>query len=185
MAKLSGLKTKLLRFNVNENLAKEIIGNGDLIGVTERMEKLLAPDIVYQILDSSACATSKKELNSLKEIDGETLEKKIEKINFLSDFHKDWEVRLNSNNTLTAGWVIKENNEFACVCTSSVNKKLKVRDLTHENRTMPLTYCLCCAGHCRQHLEKLLDIQLKTKEVVSSPINSKGEKPCEFVFDIL
>ena len=58
-------------------------------------------------------------------------------------------------------------------------------DLVSEGRTMPLTYCLCCAGHCRQHLERLLGIQLKTKEVVSSPINSNGQKPCEFVLEII
>lgn len=185
MARLSGLKTKLSRFNVEEKIAKEIIGNGDLIGVTERMEKLLDPDITYQILDSSACGTSQKELNLLKQMEGETLQKKIEKIASLDDFHSDWNVSLNNDNTLTAGWGIKDNQSFACVCSAAVNKKQKVSDLSQEGCTMPLTYCLCCAGHCRRHLEKLLGIQLKTKEVVSSPINSKGQKPCEFIFDIL
>ncbi|SHJ48286.1 hypothetical protein SAMN02745248_00258 [Hathewaya proteolytica DSM 3090] len=185
MARLSGIKTKLLKYNIDEKVTKEIIGNGDLVGVIERMEKLLSPEIIYEILDSSACATSKKELNGIKKIEAETLQKKIANIALLGDFHADWNVVLNEDNTLTAGWVIKENDGFACVCTSTVNKKLKVRDITHENRTMPLTYCLCCAGHCRQHLEKLLDIQLKTKEIVSSPINSKGQKPCEFIFHII
>ncbi|NLO38004.1 MAG: hypothetical protein GX115_00745 [Ruminiclostridium sp.] len=185
MARLYGIKTKLSRHKIDENLAKEIIGNGDLIDITERMENLLEPEITYKILDASACGTSHKELNKLKKIEAVTLHEKIEKISFMKDYHSVWNVRLNKDNTLTGGWIIKEKDSFACVCSAVVNKELKVRDLPHENRTMPLTYCICCAGHCRQHLEKLLDIRLKTKEVISSPINSKGQKPCEFLFDII
>lgn len=185
MARLSGLKTKLIKYNIDEILAKEIIGNGDLVGITERMEKLLQPELVYQILDSSACGTSQKELNGIKIIEADTLKEKIKKIALLEDFHADWNVILNKNNTLTGGWNIRENDGYACVCSAAVNKNLKVSELTHSNCAMPLTYCLCCAGHCRRHLERILDIQLKTKEVVSSPINSKGQKPCQFIFEIV
>lgn len=185
MARLSGIKTKLSKFSIDDKLAKDIIGNGDLVGITQRMESLLDPDITYQILDSSACGTSQKELNSIKEIKGDTLQEKIERIAALSDFHSDWNASLNSDGTLTAGWSIKDDDSYACVCSAAVNKELKVCDLVREDSNMPLTYCLCCAGHCRRHLEKLLGVRLKTKEVVSSPINSKGLKPCEFVYDIL
>lgn len=185
MPRLAGLKTKLSKYNIDEKTAKEIIGNGDIVDITARMEKLLDPEITYQILDASACGTSQKELNAIREIEGETLQKKIEKIACLGDYHSNWNIILNEDNTLTAGWSIKDNDDFACVCSTSVNRELKVSDLSHKDRTMPLTYCLCCAGHCRRHLEKLLDLQLKTKEIVSSPINSKGKKPCEFIFDII
>jgi len=185
MARVNGIKKRLAEQNIDEDLAKEIIGNGDLVDIITRMEKLLHPEIVYQILDTSACGTSQKELNGLKKIEAETLQKKIEKIACLGDFHSDWNISLNEDNTLTVGWIIKDKDDFACVCSAVVNKKLKVSDLSHEDRKMPLTYCFCCAGHGRRHLEKLLDIQLKTKEIVSSPINSKGEKPCEFIFEII
>lgn len=49
MARLSGIKTKLAKHNIDEKLAKEIIGNGDLVDVTVRMETLLDLEIVYQI----------------------------------------------------------------------------------------------------------------------------------------
>lgn len=185
MAKVYGIKKRLAEQNIDEDLAKEIIGNGDLVDIIARMEKLLHPEIVYQILDTSACGTSHKELNGIKKIEAETLQKKVEKIAYLGDFHSDWNISLSKDNTLTAGWIIKEKDDFACVCSAVVNKKLKVSDLSYGNRKMPLTYCFCCAGHCRRHLEKLLDIQLKTKEIVSSPINSKGKKPCEFIFEII
>ncbi len=183
MARIAGLKTKLSRFNINEKVAKEIIGTGDLVEVIERMEKLLEPDTTYQILDNSCCDGK---TDSFMEIAGETLQEKIDKIPCLTDFHAGWNVKMNDDNTLTAGWILKNNNGFYCVCSATVNrKKVRVRDLTHGERTMPLTYCLCCAGHCRRHLEKLLGVKLKTIEVVSSPINSMGQKPCEFIFDII
>ena len=72
-----------------------------------------------------------------------------------------------------------------CVCPAVVKNGVKVSDIIAQSRTMPLSYCFCCAGHCRQHLQKLLGIQLNTKEIVSSPINSGGEKPCEFIFEMV
>ncbi len=185
MARVNGIKSKLERNGIEENLIKEIIGNGDLVDVITRMEKLLNPELTYRILDSCACGTSLKEIKELKKIEAETLKEKINDIANLEDFHSDWNVCLNQDNTLTAGWIIKENDSYTCVCSAVVKKGVKVSDLTFESRTMPLTYCFCCAGHCPQHLQKLLNIQLKTKEIISSPINSKGQKPCEFIFEII
>jgi len=184
MARVDGIKKKLERNDIDEKIIKEIIDNGDLVDVITRMEKILSPELIYEILDSSACGTSIKELKALKKIDVETLQDRINNISSLNDFHSDWNVSLNQDNTITAGWIIKKDDKYACVCSAIVKKEVKVSDLSITNRTMPLTYCLCCAGHCRRHLEKLLDIQLKTKEIVSSPINSNGQKPCEFIFEI-
>ena len=185
MAKADTIKKRLPKYGINENQVKEIIGNGDLVDIIARMDKLLDPEIVYQILDSSACGTSVKEIKGIKKIEAETLKERVNKIANLDDFHSGWKVSLNQDNTLTAGWIIKEKDNYACVCSSPVKKGMKVSDLTLGNRAMSLTYCICCAGHCRKHLQKLLDIQLKTKVIVSSPISSKGQKPCEFIFDIL
>lgn len=184
MARLAGLKTKLSKHNVDERIAREIIGNGDLVDVTIRMGKMLNPETVCEILDASACGTSKRELDGIKEIEAETLKKKIGGLAHLQDFHSEWDVSLNDDGTLTGGWAIGEKGAFACVCSAPVDKQTKVSDLVRENRKMPLTYCLCCAGHCRQHLERLLGVRLKSREVLSSPINSDGHKPCLFLFDI-
>ena len=185
MARVSGIKTKLFKNNVDEKTIHEIIGNKDLIDITIRMEKLLNPETFYQILDTSACGTSQKELHAIQKIEGNNLQEKINKISDLDDFHSEWSVVLNTNNTITAGWSLTNKDSFVCECSACVNKDLKVSDLSNGDREMPLSYCICCAGHCRRHLEKLLDLTLKTKEVVSSPINSNGKKPCEFIFTII
>ena len=184
VARIYGIKKKLAEQNIEEKLINEIIGNGDLVNIVIRMENLLDPEITYQIFDTCACGTSRKEINGLKTISAETLEERITNIPNLEDFHKDWIVNLNKDNTLTAGWNIKDGDNYACVCSAAVKGKTKVSDLIHEGRVMPLNYCICCAGHCRRHLEKLLDIQLKTKEITSSPINSYGKKPCQFILEI-
>lgn len=50
---------------------------------------------------------------------------------------------------------------------------------------MPLTYCLCCAGHFMFHYQKALNIKLRVKKVVSSIINSEGKEPCVFIYEIV
>lgn len=185
MARVYGIKKRLAEQNIDPKLAKEIIGNGDLVEITARMETLLDPQITIEILDACACGTGRRELAGIRGIDAETLKDKIDRIAHLGDFHSQWNVRLNQDNTVSAGWAIGEKDHYACVCSAVVHNAVKVRDLTEQGRTMPLTYCFCCAGHCRRHLERLLNIQLKHKEVISSPIHSKGEKPCEFMFEIV
>lgn len=46
------------------------------------------------------------------------------------------------------------------------------------------TYCFCCAGHFRHHYQKILGVTLRTKEIVSSALNSNGGRPCAFTFFI-
>jgi len=62
---------------------------------------------------------------------------------------------------------------------------VKVSDLAgaENDRDMPLSYCFCCAGSYRRHLQLRLGVELKTREIVSSPINSGGEKPCVIIFE--
>lgn len=45
-------------------------------------------------------------------------------------------------------------------------------------------YCLCGAGHFRFYYEILLGVKLKTLGIVSSPLDTKGEKPCVMRFSI-
>mgnify|MGYP000843948532 CR=1 FL=1 len=186
MARVYGIKKRLEQNNISEETIKEIIGKEDLRDIVIRMESKLDPEIVYKILDSCACGISLKELKSIKKIEADSIESRIAQISKLNDFHSDWDVKLINNNTLTGGWAIKtDNDKFSCACSAVTNKKMKVCDLVNSDRTMPLSYCFCCAGHCRRHLEMLLGIQLKTRKIVSSPINSNGENPCCFIFDIL
>jgi hypothetical protein len=56
---------------------------------------------------------------------------------------------------------------------------------TPQDEKMPLTYCLCCAGHFRFHYQKSLGLKLRVKHVASSILHSGGNKPCVFVYEIV
>jgi hypothetical protein len=46
------------------------------------------------------------------------------------------------------------------------------------------TYCGCCAGHFRYHYQNMLGVAVKLKDIISSPLNTNGDKPCRFLFEI-
>jgi hypothetical protein len=65
--------------------------------------------------------------------------------------------------------------KFKCACPNFN----KLKDIP----TVSSTYCLCCAGHFRYHYQNMLGVKLKTKEIVSSPLDSDGNNPCAFIFE--
>jgi hypothetical protein len=77
MARVYGIKKRMEQNNLDERAVNEIIGDGDLVNIIIRMEKLLDPEITYQILDSCACRISLKDINDIKGVKAETLEDKI------------------------------------------------------------------------------------------------------------
>lgn len=183
MARVYGITKRLQENRIPADVIKDIIGDGNLIRIIQKMENILPKEMVYQILDSCSCGISIKEINNIKEIQAETLESKINGIALLNDFHSSWNIKLNVDQTITAGWIIKGNDKFSCACSAIMDKGKKVCEIPRNGQEMPLAYCFCCAGHCRRHLQKLLDLKLKTKEVICTPINSHGQKPCEFLFE--
>ncbi len=186
MARVYGIKKRLEQNDVPEEVVKEIMGSDDLRDIIVKMEKTLEHELMYRILDSCACGISQKELKSIKEIKADSLDSKIRRIAELDDFHSEWGIRLNDDTTLVGGWALKTvDGSFACACSAAADKGMKVSELVHSDRIMPLAYCFCCAGHCRRHLEALLGIQLKTSSIISTPINSKGKDPCSFEFKIV
>ena len=200
MARLYGIKKRLVDNGIDEKLKKEMIGNGNLIGIIERMEKLLEPEMMYEILDSCACLGSKEYIKTCEKAGKEVADKTLEeKANHFSNWYDYYKITLNDSNTLTVKMSFNDNNtlaanenngKYGCVCCAAVKTHVKVSDYAvptnnSDDRVMPLSYCICCAGSSRIHLQLQLGLSLKTKEIISSPINSRGKRPCEFTFEIL
>jgi len=173
MARIYGIKKRLELNKVDKKIIKEIIGNNDLVDIVVRMEKLIAPHMMHEIFDSCGCGGGRDYIKHCekigKELTGKPLEEKIKLINSDSE-----QIVLNNDK---------------CVCSAAIKTGIIVSDLAQgagaDGRIMPLTYCFCCAGSYRRHLQLKLGLDLKTKEILSSPINSKGEKPCKFVLEII
>nr|HML48614.1 hypothetical protein [Clostridia bacterium] len=160
MARIYGIKKRLERNNVDEKTIKEIIGNGNLVNVIERMEKTLDSDALYQILDSCACGGGKEYGERLKRIGKDIADKTLsEKITHVNSVSSDSEkIILNADNTLSVIWSFGSSGKYQCACSAAVKTGMKVSDLALDNNnmsdcTMPLSYCLCCAGSGRRHLQ--------------------------------
>ena len=187
MARVYGIKKRLEKSGTSETLIKEIIGDGNLVNIITRMEKTLPLGQTLDILDSCACGGGKEYINQCiktgKEIADKTLSEKVEHINRISPDTDT--VTLNTDNTITATWALADGEKYKCLCSAAVKKGQIVADLASDAAApkMPLIYCFCCAGSGRRHLQLQLGAKLKTKQIVSSPINSKGKFPCKIIFE--
>ena len=185
------IKNALNVHNVDEKTIDEIIGDGNLINVIVRMERLLCKHILYKVMEACACETEADLVEPSdkgdNELTGKTINEKIvHLINTAPDFEK---IICNADNTLSVTWTFEENGRHNCVC-NAIDNNIKISDLTLRNNeardhVMPLSYCICCAGSCRIYFQSKVGIRLRTKEVISSPLNSKGEKPCSFIFEVV
>ena len=85
---------------------------------------------------------------------------------------------LNEDGTITVHAVYyRDGDKYSCSCPNF--NKLK------RDYPVSKTYCFCCGGHFRFHYEIMLGLKLRVKEVVSSPLDSEGEKPCVFIMEII
>lgn len=192
MARVYGIKKELVKNGVDDKTIKEIIGNGNLVNVIERMDKFLDHNVVCQVLDSNACTGGKEYLKQCEKTGKEIVDKTLsEKIAYVNSISPDSEkIILNADNTLSVIWSFDNNGKYKCLCSAAVKTGVRVSELALGNdnagdSTMPLSYCFCCAGSGRRHLQLKLGVELKTKEILASPISSRGEKPCEFILEII
>jgi len=192
MASIAKTTRVLNEYITDEKLVGEIGGGGDIVNVIQRMDELLDHDTKYRVLDACACCTktSKARDKQCKEYGKTMADKPLEeKVKGLGGINFGG-ITLNDDKTLTVSfcWIIDGKRYCSCgaVDVPIIASKLLLqkKNLAVDDRVMPLSYCYCCAGHFRYHLQNALQVKLKTKEIVSSPINSKGERPCEFIFEI-
>ena len=66
--------------------------------------------------------------------------------------------------------------KYACACPS-----ISRQPIQPESKI----YCYCCAGHFKFHYEIMLGCKLMTAEIVSSPLDSKGNDPCVIRFAVV
>jgi len=143
-------------------------------------EKLLGFDMTAKIMFDRACCKSGYRLNNAKQLNKEHKDKPLsEKLKILGTLKYMGHPYLNNDRDIVSDAVgSKEYKNMTCPCW-----RLKGCKPVGEN--MPLTYCLCCAGHFMFHYQKALNLKLRVKKVVSSIINSEGKEPCIFVYEIL
>lgn len=190
------LRTSLEKYNVDGKLIEKIYEDYEDIKdnspkkikipfmrhAMKVMDENLDADLCYQIIDDCACCIGgtrdKKVKEFLKSIEGKNLTL-AEKIKSLREAHpfENYMTTLQEDGTIRDGIYYKVDEEFKCACPCLNKEKL--------DEPISSTYCLCCAGHFRHYLQKSLGLNIKTKQIESSPLESMGKKPCVFVFEIV
>ena len=161
--------------NVSDKLKKEKRA-AFFMQAIERMEALLDRELCYEIRDACACSKGGWRLKAMqkiaKECEGQSVEQKLQAIGQVTYMGNPV---LNEDGTITAG--VGDVGGFQCPCPVFSGVKLE--------QTVSKTYCYCCAGHFRHHYQIALGKRLRTRDVVSSALESRGQEPCRFVFEIL
>jgi len=146
------------------------------IRAIDYMDENLSEELCHQIRDECACSTGGWRLKAMQKIArehcGESLETKLAAINQITYSGKPI---LNEDGTITAS--IGEVGGFPCPCPAF--------DGLTIDEPISKTYCYCCAGHFRFHYQIALGVELKTKDVVSSALNSLSQEPCRFNYYII
>jgi hypothetical protein len=142
-------------------------------GAMLRMNKLLDRDTRHAVREACACCLGGKRQKLVQEIARkyDSLEDRIRAAN---------EARLVFGHSVTLeedGKILIRFSpdglpEYRCVC------------LAQAREPLPITYCYCCGGHVKHHLQIATGRSLKVT-VRSSALSTGGKKPCTVLFDIV
>jgi hypothetical protein len=182
-ARIKMLAEGLAGVAVPENIAAQILEGGEAIvratssteranwlrGAMERMDSLLDERTRRAVREACACCLGGERLKLSRAIakNHATLPDRIAAAN---DVHYVF------GHSVTAErdgrLLVLFRPEHKCFCI-------------HEpDQRMSETYCYCCGGHIKHHLQIALGVKLEC-EVRSSARASEGKEPCSFLYTIL
>ena len=154
----------------------------NITSLIDKMDKLLTKEQCLSIMEKQGCCKGGQRDKDCKAFALEHADKPFsEKLALMSSIQYMMSPCLNDDGTFTITFGGYQNGvhtgENTCSCGSI--KKLK------QPFSVSPTYCGCCAGHFLYHYQNALGVKLKLKEINSSPLNTNGEKPCKFTFEVL
>lgn len=139
-------------------------------GAMLRMNKLLPMPIRKTVREGCACCLGGKRLKTSKTIVSQnaTLEERIKASNAANYVGN---ITLQSDGQIVARFNLQKQPPYRCYC------------LPQARRPLPITYCFCCGGHVKHHLQIALGRELDCT-TISSALSSRWQKPCAFSFRI-
>jgi hypothetical protein len=135
-----------------------------------RMNKFLDVQTRKTVREGCACCLGGKRLKISQQIvkENKTLEDRIKAAN---EAHYVGSVTLQANGEIIAQFDLQKTAPYHCYCLPKAEKPL------------PITYCFCCGGHVKHHLQIALGRELDCT-TLSSALSSGGKFPCTFSFKI-
>lgn len=141
-------------------------------GAMARMDALLDEKTRYDVMQACACCLGGKRLEVSKGIakKHESLEDRISAANEarLVFGHS---VTMQDDGRVLVSFAPEGLESYRCVCLPKAGDPVSV------------TYCYCCGGHIKHHLQIALGRKLDMA-VRSSALESAGKRPCTFLFEI-
>lgn len=166
---------------------EEILAGGELIyksskplaksdfvgGAMRRMGRLLDRESCRTIREASACCLGGKRLEESRRIAKEnaTLEERIAAAND-TKLVFGHSVVLQPDGTILVSFSPPGLDYYRCAC------------LAKPSQPIPLTYCDCCGGHVKHHLQIALGRKLTCRALTSS-LSSGGSLPCTFQLSLV
>lgn len=180
------LARNLEKAEIAQELIDQIMKGGEAIGRSTssekkaewmkgamlRMDNLLDRETRYAVREACACCLGGKRLKIAKGIlrENEKLEDRIKAANEARYVFGHSVTMMEDGRILVCFWP-EGLTEYRCVCLPKAKEALSI------------TYCYCCGGHVKHHLQIALGRKLACK-VRSSAVSSGGKKPCTFIFSM-
>jgi len=188
MPTISHLKETMVKLKVSPEIIAEIEDEDytntpeerlqSTLAAIDKMDELLTMNQRLAIMEKQGCCKGGKYEKDCKAFGKEHADKPLaEKLALLSGVEYMMSPWLNDDGTITVSWGDWQNGKNMCSCGQI--KKLK------QPYSVSPTYCGCCAGHHLYHYQNALKVKLRLKKINSSPLNTNGEKPCSFTFEII
>ena len=152
------------------------------IALIDKMDELLTKEQCLSIMEHEGCCKGGQRDKDCKAFAKEHADKSLkEKLALMPNIQYMMNPVLNDDNTITVTMDGYQNGVHTGKTTCSCGTIMKLK----QPFTMSATFCGCCAGHFLYHYQNALGVKLRLKEINSSPLNTDGEKPCKFTFEIL
>lgn len=138
-----------------------------------RMDLLLDTKTRRSVRESCACCLGGKRLEMVKAI-GKTGGSLAESISAANEARLVFghSVEMQEDGRILVRFSPEGLPEYRCVC------------LPKSRKPVSKTYCYCCGGHVKHHLQIALGKKLEC-EVQSSALSSGGKRPCSFLFTMM
>lgn len=139
-----------------------------MAGAMERMDSLLDYDTRRRVRESCSCCLGGKRRDAMRAVAkaGGSIEQRLAAVEAAKIVAPI--ARLQPDGRVLVRFGPPAPATFGCPCLRQAEVRLS------------LTYCQCCGGHVRRHLETALQRELSCEEV-SSILNSGGEEGCAFL----
>lgn len=137
-----------------------------------KMDRLIEPGTRHHVREACACCLGGKRQQISKAIGNEnsTLEDRVRAANE-ARFVFGHSVSLEDDGHVVVQFAPDGEAKYGCPC------------LPQAREPMPVTYCYCCGGHVKHHLQNALGRKLEVT-VLHTALSTGGKKPCKFRFAI-